>query len=305
MHLKFYIIYTPNSFSKLKLAINSLLLNTDYHFILVANGLEYIEFCEIQDFISNNKRLDIIDLPGNVTIPHGTALNHLFNIASSDYFCFMDSDIFAFKDFSEQLNQLVKENDVVSSCKPLEWLRKKSPKGYRGHCTVSPSGKNIAMTYFAVYKRDKVRPVLNKYGISFERYMRKSQIPEKAMSVLSEPDKHTNKFNTAKLLNILQAYDGVKFAYKEFDGLVHLGGVSRYSEHTIQGTRNINKSNPVAVDRVATRYYFHNLLENIKNNCYELPDLSLNDTALENHVIETSHELILLKKSIVEAKTCH
>lgn len=304
MHLNFHIIYTPLSFSKLKLAIDSLLAYTQYHYTLVANGMEYSEICEMNNYVSTNKRLQLIDLPGNVTIPHGTALNHLFNLSNEPYFCFMDSDVFAFNDFTNYLEPLIHENNVVTSCKPIEWLLKDSPKGYRGHCTVSPSGKEIAMTYFSVYKRETAEKTLNEYGISFERYMRQSQIPEKALSKLSESDKHTYKFNTAKLLNILQAYDGQKLAYKEFEGLIHLGGVSRYSEHSIQGTRKINQSNLVAVDRVASRYYFHCLLENIKKSKYDMPDLNLNDKVFQKRAIEISHELIGLNKALLELKPC-
>jgi len=299
MNLKFYIIYTSESFSKLTLAINSLLNFSNYHYILVGNGLSSSEAQEIELFVKKSSRLSFLDLPGNVTVPHGTALTHLFNTSNDQFFCFMDSDVFAFKDFSKELESKIAENDVISSCKPIEWLHKTSISGYRGHCTVSPSGLNIAMTYFAIYKRLSVNPILNKYKISFERYMRASQVPKDIHNLLSKKDQHTWKFNTAKLLNILQAYNGSKLYYQEFDGLIHLGGVSRYSEHTIQGTRkSINSNNTQAVDRVKSRCYFHELLTNIEQEKFVFPKLDLKDTLFETSIRNVSQKLILLYQSL-------
>lgn len=299
MNLTFFIIYTPESFSKLKIAIDSLLHFTNYKYILVGNGLSESEYSAISSYCNTNNNLSCLDLPGNITIPHGTALTHLFNISNLDFFCFLDSDIVAFEDFSNELEKLILTNDIVSSCKPIEWLMKNSPKGYRGHCTVSPSGKNVAITYFAVYKREKVVSILQKYNISFERYMRKSQVPIEVQELLSLQDQYTWKFNTAKLLNILQAYAGQRFAYQEFQGLIHLGGVSRYSEHTKQGTRNkIDPENYQAFDRVHSRYFFHQLLTNIKNNSFIIPEINLYDHVFQQSLLNVSNRLIKLKQEL-------
>jgi hypothetical protein len=298
MNLTFYIIYTPDSFRLLKIAVKSLLKYTCYNYILVGNGLFDNESDEITKFVKFDNRLGYIDLPGSVVVPHGTALNHLFNISDSKYFCFMDSDVFAFRDFSRELESKVHKNDVVSSCKPIEWLHKKSAEGYRGHCTVAPSGKPVAVTYFSIYRRKKVERIINKYKISFERYMRRSQVPKKIQNLLTPEDQHTWKFNTVKLINILQAYNKQKFHYQEFDGLIHLGGVSRYSEHAINGTRSINGKNPIAIDRVATRKHFHDLLNRFLKSDYSIPELHLHDCQLQQNIYEVSLKLAELACSL-------
>lgn len=302
MNLTFYIIYTPDSFHLLKIAVKSLLKYTCYNYILVGNGLFDNESDEITKFVKFDNRLSYIDLPGSVVVPHGTALNHLFNISDSKYFCFMDSDVFAFNNFSDELESKVRKYDVVSSCKPIEWLQKKSAKGYRGHCTIAPSGKPVAITYFAIYRRKKVKTIINKYKISFERYMRRSQVSEEIELMLSPEDQHTWKFNTAKLINILQSYHKHRFHYQEFDGLVHLGGVSRFSEHSFHGTRSTNNKNPVAVDRLATRQYFHELLSRFLESDYSLPELNLNDAVFQKNVNDASLKLIELAQ-IVNGET--
>lgn len=299
MNLTFYIIYTPESFSILKLAIESLVYYTNYNYILVGNGISENEFDEIHQFCNTSDQLDCIELPGNVTVPHGTALTHLFSTSESEYFCFMDSDIFAFNDFSKQLEQLIKNHDVVSSCRPIEWLNKTVDRGYRGQCTVSPSGKPVAMTYFSVYKRSKVAPILKKHKISFERYMRKHQIPNEIQSILNPRDQHTWVFNTAKLVNILQSYNSCTFAYQEFEGLIHLGGVSRFTVHNIQGTRKkMNTNNHQAMDRLNSRNYFFHLLTNIENRLFKLPEINLHDKELENKVLNVGQNLILLRQQL-------
>src|SRR5690606_5650386 len=121
--------------------------------------------------------------------------------------------------------------DIFSSCKPLEWTIKEDKRGYRGHCVTSPSGLNLAMTYFSVYKTEPLKAILNQHQISLERYMRREQVPEPVVKLISNEDRHNWKFNTAKLANLMQATSGMTLRYQEIDGLLHLGGISRFSVH--------------------------------------------------------------------------
>jgi len=293
-NLNFYIIYTPDTFSLLSAAIKSLLMYSPYRFTLVANGLDDSELTDLIGFANQNSRLDFLDLPGNVIVPHGTALMHLLQLHDEDYFCFADSDIFATTDFSEELNQLVSEYDVFSSCRPLEWTTKPSKNGYRGHNWISPSGLKLAMTYFSVYKTGLLRMVLDKYKISLERYMRQEQVPINIQQLISKIDQHNWKFNTAKLANLLQAIEGMRLFNQDINGLIHLGGISRYSVHHMEGTRKpINKDNKVAVDRLSSRNYFYNLIDMLSQNpdLNQFPDLDIIDKMFKQSITETSHRL--------------
>jgi hypothetical protein len=286
MDLRFFVIYTPKTFSILKAAVQSMHHFSNYRFTLVGNGIDDQEVKELSEFCQQSNRYNFVDLPGNVTVPHGTALMYLLNSCEDEYFCFMDSDIFAAADYTAELENYIRTSDVFSSCKPLEWLNKTSAPGYRGHNTVSPSGLSVATTYFSVYKRVKLIDVLRKYKISMERYMRIVQVPNNVINLISEKDKHTWKFNTGKLANLLQSMDGAIFNHAELSDVFHLGGVSRFSEHSINNTRgDISKSNTKAMDRLAVREYFYELLSYLSSLSQTKPQrISLHDKSFENIV---------------------
>lgn len=306
MNLRFYVIYTPESFQILKPAIKSLLLHSSFRFTLVANGLSSNEVIQLQSFSQLNNRLSFIDLPGNVIVPHGTALNHLLSFHDEEYFCFCDSDIFATKNFEQSVLDGIQQHDVFSSCKPLEWTIKEDKRGYRGHCVVSPSGLPLAMTYFSVYHTDKLKQTISRHRISLERYMRPEQIPPELIPKISREDQHNFKFNTAKLINLFQALDGQKLNYSPVTELIHLGGISRYSVHNIEGTRKqINPSNTVATDRVASRHYFYQLLElfNSQNFDGNFPPLDLHHVDFQSAIHECSQQLVHLVSLLDQVRT--
>jgi hypothetical protein len=293
MNLRFFVIYTPQTFSILKSAVQSMHHFSDYHFTLVGNGIGVDEVEEITEFCQQSNRYTFLDLPGNVTVPHGTALMHLLKRCEDPYFCFMDSDIFASGEYAAELEAHVKQADVFSSCKPLEWLNKKSVPGYRGHNTISPSGLGVATTYFSVYQKVGLVQTLDKYKVSLERYMRAVQVPSDIAQLLAEKDKHTWKFNTGKLVNLLQSMDGMTFRHDELENVFHLGGVSRFSEHSINDSRNdINQNNTQALDRLAVREYFHALLSHLNDSAQPMPNsLSLHNQAFQQVVLFYSEKI--------------
>ncbi len=305
LKLKFHVIYTPDTFSSLSVAITSLLLHSPYEFVLVSNGLDDAEVKEMKAFVNRHHRLQFIDLPGGVTIPHGTALNHLLSLSDDTYFCFADSDIFAISNFSAEIEPLILKNDVFSSCRPLEWTTKEAKNGYRGHNWIAPSGLPLAMTYFAVYNRQKLCQIMQQHHLSLERYMRRDQVPEPVQHMIKTKDQHNWKFNTAKLVNLIQAVSGMYLQHQEVPSLLHLGGISRFSTHNIEGTRNpINKNNPVAVDRLASRHYFYHLLKTLAATPHtsNFPPLEVADPKFNKKIIEASHELQKLYQKVSELK---
>lgn len=303
MNLKFYVIYTPESFAILSTAVKSLLMNTPYYFVLVGNGVYDNELSQIKTLVRQNSRIDYLDLPGSVTVPHGTALMHLLKHHDDDYFCFCDSDIFATKNVVQELEVAMADSDVFSSCKPLEWTVREDKRGYRGHCVTSPSGLNLAMTYFSIYKTEPLKTILNQYQISLERYMRYEQVPDSVKRIISTEDQHNWKFNTAKLANLMQAMSGMTLRYQEIDGLLHLGGISRFSVHNIEGTRSeINPNNKVANDRLNSRYYFYQLLERLSIDAFNftLPELDLSNKEFQKVIKKTTQTLIQLYQEMSE-----
>lgn len=296
--LNFYIIYTPKSFHLLKFAVKSLLFNSKYDYTLVGNGLSRKEAEEIFSFSKKNKRLHFIDMPGNVAVPHGTALMHLLQHHHKNYFCFCDSDIFGVSDFTDELNLQVKQSDVFSSCKPLEWLTKKSPAGYRGHCTISPSGNPVSLTYFSIYKTKSLKQTIERYEISLERYMRREQVPQNIQQLINIKDQHNWKFNTAKLVNLMQSTSGMRIEYKEIKGLLHLGGISRYSQHHMNNNRKVNMNDVIAIDRLNSRHFFYELLSVLSTpaDTHCLPTLKVQNKPFYDQIKKAEAKIVELFK---------
>jgi hypothetical protein len=95
----FNIIYMPGTVKYLYFFVLSLLKWSDCSFRLVSNGCGPAEVNLLKQFCRQQPRLELCVLPFNRVIPHDQALAYLHALDQPDYFCFMDSDIFAKGDF--------------------------------------------------------------------------------------------------------------------------------------------------------------------------------------------------------------
>ena len=102
MKLKFNIIYSPGDVLYSRLFLLSLLKWSEGSFRVVNNGCTGIEKDMLKQLCDNHARLEYYDLSSDNIILHGAALSHLHAIEESDYFCFMDPDIFAVGNFMEE-----------------------------------------------------------------------------------------------------------------------------------------------------------------------------------------------------------
>ena len=121
--MTFHIIYTPNSVQYLIHFIPSLLEYTTYHFCLVSNGCSPKERAILQKTTNEYERLSYYCFPTNQMQIHGKVLTHLQARCQEEYFCFMDSDIFAIADL-QNLEQIIKDKNLAGlfSAMPL-WVK--------------------------------------------------------------------------------------------------------------------------------------------------------------------------------------
>lgn len=227
MELIFNIIFTPGTVRYLRLSVLSLLEFSPYRYRLVSNGLKREELLLLKNFCQTDPRLEFHAYPTPRVIPHGTLITLLELGNTSDFFCFMDSDIFASKTFDRELEEYLKDCDVFSSCNYIGRLPEERPKGFRGYCLQTPNGLPLATTFFSVYRRELLRKVIEETGISFEMYQFPELIPDRVISWLKEMNIEMGDYDTAKLMNILAHRFGLRFKYHSIEGLFHVGGVSR------------------------------------------------------------------------------
>lgn len=234
MRLKFHIIYLPETVRYLTPLVNSLLAWSDCEYCLVANGCAEKEQHDLKVFCQKDQRLSFLHLPFEEIVSHGKALNYLQKHTSLDYFCFMDSDIFATGPFMTDFESALKTNQGVFSGTPL-WCKAEDgivaadyPRIYGRHHH-DQSGLCIGGTYFAIYDNNVLSNVAQKQGIDFKtkRVTTLSTAEEELMATLK-----MNKtfYDTGKVLNFSLLKKGYQLAYLENEHLHHLGGFSRFAK---------------------------------------------------------------------------
>lgn len=162
---------------------------------------------------------------------HGKVLTHLQARCQDEYFCFMDSDIFA-TDYLPNLLEIIKQENLTGlfSAMPL-WVKKSEyffKRDFRSMLGVFNQMKYetcIGSTYFAIYNNDSLRQIIQHYNICFDENPRKSLSTE----IQRELDKlgySQTYFDTGKVINLLLNKHKFRLKNIEIPELCHIGGTS-------------------------------------------------------------------------------
>ena len=232
--LLFNIIYTPGSVALLSPFIQSLLKWSDCRYQLIANGCDSNEQRLLRDLANSNSRLKYLCLSDTKMICHSDALDRLQLKCNDEWFCAMDSDIFANGPFLDAVAAAADDHDVITSCLPV-WTTtndstlKPSYKRLQGLHIRLANGLTVGCTYFILYRNADVNRIRTQHGVGFERYYW-DKIPERHQQTIRSLDAEKNDYDTAIVLNMLIIAGGGKVAYLPLDSLKHLGGLSSISE---------------------------------------------------------------------------
>lgn len=232
MSLCFHIIYTPGSVQPLLFLVHSLLQWSDCTFRLVANGCTEGETQQLAAFCQNNSRLHFIRLPTARMLGHGQALNYLQAVNDADYFCFMDSDIYATGDFVSEFAPHLSAHVGVFSGAPIEQPPEGMvmPDGYPmldGRFNRTKTGLCLGSTYFAIYNNRQVTMLRRASGVGFEGY-HWAKIPASIQQQCQVHQLVYPRYDTARVLNLLfHLQGGETLFYQPATYLRHLGGLSR------------------------------------------------------------------------------
>jgi hypothetical protein len=240
--MTFYIIYTPNSTQYLIHFIPSLLEHTAYHFCLVPNGCSSKERAILKKLSETNERLSYYCFPANQMQIHGKVLTHLQAKCLDEYFCFMDSDIFATAMFSDLKQILEKENltglfgGMPLWVKESEHLFKPSFKGMLGTFNKMEDGSCIGSTYFSLYKNEDLNQIIQHYGVCFDEISR-NNLPTDIQQELHRLGYYQNSFDTGKVIGLFLNKHNFHLKNIEIPELCHIGGTSyettnRTQQHT-------------------------------------------------------------------------
>lgn len=227
MQLTFNIVFTPGTVKYLRLGALTLLRYSPYRYRLVANGLLEDERQLLRRLVVSSNRFDFHGLDESGVLEHGLVLNHLVGIEESDYFCFIDSDIFAVAEFATPLESALQTCDVLSSCRCLLWDPDDVSFGFVGRSTHAPTGEPLPSTFFSVCRTEVVRRWSQELGIGFQRY-RHDEMSPGMREIARRFGWNGELCDTGKLLYLAGLSQGGRFWHREFPALVHIGGISSW-----------------------------------------------------------------------------
>jgi len=162
---------------------------------------------------------------------HGRVLTHLQAMCNEEYFCFMDSDIFATAPLPDLKKILKKENLTgLFAAMPLwvkgsEYMFKSKFKIMMGTFNRKENGTCIGNTYFALYKNDLLRQIIQHYGVCFDD-CNQATLPIDIQQRFEKRGYHQTSFDTGKVINFLLNEHKYSLSNIEIPSLCHIGGTS-------------------------------------------------------------------------------
>ena len=230
MSLTFNIVYTPGTVAYLSFFVHSLLKWSNCRFRLVSNGCLLPERRLLQQLCRQQDRLEYFTVPTNGMADHGTVLNYLQTMTTEDYFCFMDSDLFATGNFVGEFLPYLDDNVAVFSGTPV-WMTFAQGILPAAFQTVSgvhhqtDDGICLGSTYFAIYDNRVLTDCMQSTGIGFQSYQW-AEVPREFQQTFTASGLQKQNYDTAKVLNLVLQQQGRALRYTESARLCHIGGFS-------------------------------------------------------------------------------
>ena len=227
-----YIIHLPHTFDYL-LELSPAFKKYGFSRVtLVANGFDFEQIQRLNSYAENHDFVTVLDIPTKRILSHGQALNLAFEHCQEEYFCFADHDIFPTQIITDKIFEALKNHDVVSLGDRPENTHA-NYKGFAASAVETQSGVPLATSFFSVYQKAATQSVMRAYGVGFEQYFRKSQLPA---SLINHPDiEALNEpflVDTCKALSLAMHEDHRTVTHLGATGVCHLGGlcgaISRY-----------------------------------------------------------------------------
>ncbi|MCH9698357.1 MAG: glycosyltransferase family 2 protein [Gammaproteobacteria bacterium] len=224
---------------------------TSASFRLVSNGCSAAEQRFLAKLSQQDHRLEFWSIPTRSTLSHGLALNYLQAMSREDYFCFMDSDIFATGDFVSEIMPSLTEYSGAFSGMPL-WVKQEEEvfpdnfKAMTGMFKHTENGLVLGSTFFAIYNNPELTDIMQSTGVGFEEY-HWDQLSPFVQQRLKALGLEVDVFDTGKALNLLLQSNNKNLVNLNLEGLCHIGGTSfqvAYNSHPLTWKRKLIKKLP-------------------------------------------------------------
>lgn len=241
--LTFHIAFVQGTVQHLLALTWSVIENSGCRFRLVSNGCDSRENQLLRQLANESPRVEFHNIPTHKPLRHGILLDQLLQLETSNYFAFMDSDIYATGPFLPSMLSAASNAKAIFSCMPI-WCRgsmESVPQGFRllkGFHNRLPNGFKIGSTYFAIYDKITLRNLIEETGISFEVSLW-DDLPRRVQMKLKQSGHKFVRYDTGKLINILLNLRGHQLCQVSSDRLKHIGGISLDALKSKRGRLNI------------------------------------------------------------------
>jgi hypothetical protein len=300
MALKFNIIYTPNSVKNLRAFVLSLLEWTDFEFRLVSNGCERHESRLLEKFCSSDSRLEYYHYWTMPTrkfrlwkqAPHGMVLNKLQKMETSEYFAFMDSDVFTVDRLtSDTVLADLRGYAGVFSGSPL-WSTTEDQTApartgrFNDPQNRTESGMCLGASYFAVYDNRVLSDLIRSTGVKFDVYRKVTSVQRRNHDKLERIGVGADIYDTGKYLNILLQANGHDLLMRNSYPVRHIGGMSFWHighEHRV--------TEPWIPRKHASQRFFGQLMQSLADGGVFESQLEIDEPELRSRILQAADEL--------------
>ena len=271
--MKFHIIYTPKSIKYLSYYTKSLCTYLSANFIQVSNNCTLKERSTLKHNAITQEKLNYHCYPTNQMNLHGKVIDYLQAMSQDEYFCFMDSDIFAISELPD-LEKVMEEENLsgLFSAMPLwvkksEYIFKNNFRNMLGTYNQLDDGQCIGSTYFAIYKSKDLREIIEYYGASFEESSAKNLSIE-IQNQLNKIGFNQTFFDTGKVINLLLHHHGYKLRNINLPQLCHIGGTSYETTNRSQAVPKRKKISQW-IESTTLKSIFSKLFEYRRNQSFK------------------------------------
>jgi hypothetical protein len=229
--LVFNMVWTDEAFTFLEPFFASLLDHSRARFRLIANRCPTHEVERMERFAAArpDRVVEVHVLSAEIMVPHGVALDEVRRVRDDGpFFCFVDPDILARRDYLPRLVARLGSHAAVTSGTQVwsDGNELPSDMGALPGDYFFRDGFVYGSPHCAMYHVDALVPTLERWDIGFG-----SHGPDLAPATWTRLDAIGHRFSlydTGKLVNILLQADGHSLCHMDEPALVHIGGLLHY-----------------------------------------------------------------------------
>ena len=227
----FNVVWTGTSFEGLQYFVSSQLAQSRARFRFVVNGCPPEQVAALEAYRARHPHrvVEVLDVSTEM-IAHGQALDLVREVRDDgEWFCLIDPDIKVNAPFVGDLAAVLDDADVVTSGKEVWSTTNVLPEGYwgvAGEYFYDRDGFVFGSPHLAIYRRSVLDEVCERWDVGMGSAG--PELSDAARAHLAGIGREFKVYDTAKIVNCLLQADGHRLVHREFDQLVHIGGLAHY-----------------------------------------------------------------------------